>query len=79
MAIKYIVKAGHVRSTNDSDSHYVSCDELVRLFNVKRSECIYYNHYKHRFIDTKDLIVLSPRRDGRYEEYKETMLRMRKL
>ena len=37
--IKYIVCSGWVYS-DDGDTHFISCDALMRLYRVKPSECV---------------------------------------
>lgn len=65
---KYLVIPGNVISKNDGDEHYISANELIRLYGVQRDDCViadpsmprgYYSKYA-------DLILLVPRYDGDY-------------
>lgn len=62
MTKKYLLLPGYVRSKTDGQSHYVSADQLVRLYGVDWRECVVG-------VDVPELdklIVLMPRRDGNY-------------
>jgi len=67
--IKYIIDPGYVRSKSDGDVHYISAQQLMKLYNVSPAECL-INHvdnwqgYTDDFIG--NLIWLRARIDGDY-------------
>jgi hypothetical protein len=67
--LKYIVHDGHVKSA-DGDVHYISHQQVVRLFNVNPIECLLVNRpdwflgYQPEFLET--LKVLAPKQNGDY-------------
>jgi len=69
---KYLVFPGKVISRHDGDSHFITADKLIRLFGVKREECIIINSLDEagRIMNTEPgfqkMIHLSPRWDGDY-------------
>lgn len=40
---KYIVFSGPITSKNDKDVHHISANQLIKLYNVKKEECIILN------------------------------------
>ena len=64
--LKYTIHPGIVYSQNDNGRHYISVDELIRLYHVKRSECIIIMGARKFFELEKDLIHLYPKNDGDY-------------
>lgn len=74
--IKYIVVSGYVHSKNDHDRHFISCDQLIRLYgaNPKECECVRVSVYevdKYHLRDLEqrypDAKVLFPDYTGKYE------------
>jgi len=69
---KYVIHSDYVRSRNDGDLHFITCSQLVRLYNVNPSSCIYCfygqreREYRSGLYNNKDLIHLFPRYDGKY-------------
>lgn len=37
---KYLVIADYVRSENDGDRHFITCNRLMQLYSVHEEECI---------------------------------------
>lgn len=73
---KYLVVPGHVTSQNDGDVHYIGAWQLIRLYGVKREECVIWMEGGARpeGVNMPDsLIVLKPRDDGNYERPKENV------
>jgi len=58
---KYVVYPGFVRSRSDGDRHYVTSDMLMRLYKVRRAEC---------------MIILPPDREKDYKLLVEKAERM---
>lgn len=42
MKKKYLIIPGYVRSINNNERHYVSAQQLIRLYRVNPSECVVY-------------------------------------
>lgn len=63
--LKYAVYPGYVISKNDGDRHYISAQQLMRLYKVDPRECIVVREQKIWF-GIQDLILLKPRYDGEY-------------
>lgn len=63
---KYMVYPGWIPSANDGDMHYISSQDLIRLYGVNRNECIIvptgkcYENSDHMFYP------LRPHRMGDY-------------
>jgi hypothetical protein len=67
MIKKYAVFSGEVYSQHDGDHHFVSADQLVRIFNLDRRECVLVqNEDDKRGRDFSGLIKLFPRYEGDY-------------
>ena len=62
--MKYILYPGEVYSVNDGQVHYVTGNQLMKLYGVSPKDCILYHDYM-KF--TNDMIPLYPRSDGNYE------------
>lgn len=68
--VKYIVYDGKVKSKNDGDIHYISHQQVIRLFGVNPTECLLVNRpdwfrgYSKEFLET--LKVLQPKQNGDY-------------
>jgi len=72
MTKKYLVIEGNIKSKNDNNLHFVSAEELLRLYNVNKEECLIL---KYGIDDTtmqillrcnKDLVILKPQESGNY-------------
>lgn len=70
---KYALYPGTVRSKSDGDQHYITADQLCRLYGVRMNECMivmprYYGNPMYRqFIERAEkLIPLRPRYSGDY-------------
>lgn len=70
--VKYVLHGGYVMS-NDGQDHYITPPDLVRLYKLKKDECLFvYNSesnvelrgYTREFID--GLKHLYPKSDGLY-------------
>jgi hypothetical protein len=68
--LKYIVYDGEVKSKKDGDIHYISHQQVIRLFGVNPIECLLVNRpdwfrgYAPEFLKT--LRILQPKQDGDY-------------
>lgn len=47
---KYLVRPGRIRSINDGDLHFIEAEELMRLYGVRRQECIIMGGFRDRGI-----------------------------
>ena len=69
---KYILMPGYITSKNDGDVHFINSHQLIKLYGVKREECIFGDNLKNGvnrgFIQPNNLIILSPRYDGNYDK-----------
>lgn len=64
--IKYIIYPGYVES-NDGDTHYISYNTLIRLYDVNPEECIQYDRLTAReCLEFRDCKRLYPSRNGNY-------------
>ena len=69
---KYAVYPGKVFSQTDGDEHFISAQQLMRLYGVHRSECVIVNTHRPGYTSTsdsratEDLIALFPQYDGDY-------------
>lgn len=65
---KYLIIGDWITSQTDGDWHYISAENLIRLYGVDPAECIIYSDKKRELgLDPNlDLIVLRPRYDGNY-------------
>jgi len=66
MKKKYLILPDWVRSMHDGQEHFISADELVRLYGVNKAECQVCRSTLHSRISPPGLIVLRPRYDGDY-------------
>ncbi len=68
--IKYVVIPEVVISKNDGDIHYITAEQLIKLYNVDRNECIVLSNRERGrgFANTKKLIVLTPDPSGNYDK-----------
>lgn len=73
MEEKYLIVPGQVRSRSDGDTHYISAQELIRLYGVNPKECKIVEQQVLVNVDRLEkyypgLIELRPRYDGKYRE-----------
>ena len=72
MAEKYVLVGGYMNSKWDDDWHYISAEKLLRLYGLKRSECVftdadeYFQYGRHKHPKYKNLRPLFPDFDGDY-------------
>lgn len=65
--IKYFVYPDRTRSKNDGDIHFISGEQLIRLYGVNPAECkIIRSADDERGYDTANITRLRPRIDGDY-------------
>jgi hypothetical protein len=64
---KYLICPGWITSINDGDRHFITADELIRLYGVDRAQCqIAKDGVKY----PKEMIRLAPNMDGKYRTRK---------
>lgn len=65
---KYIVLPGWVYSKNDGDRHFISGEQLIRLYGVNPKECLIVREGQEvgRFRQA-DQIILEPDYSGEYK------------
>lgn len=68
--IRYVIKPGHVTSRTDGQRHFVGFNDLLRLYRLRREECICWPS-EHEdpvgsFTIPQGCIVIEPRYDGNY-------------
>lgn len=73
---KYCLYPGWVQSENDSDLHYITAPKLAKLYGVPFVECIVI-HPTDLNKSNQGLIVLVPRRDGKYKEWLDAYTKRR--
>lgn len=61
---KYVIHPGFVISKNDGDRHYVTANQLIRLYGVNPRECLVAGRTA---LPSDDLIHLHPQYSGNYE------------
>jgi len=66
---RFLIMPGHVRSISDEDIHYISAQELIKLYRVDPKKCLIWNQDMGENISDK-LIKLRPRKDGKYFLYR---------
>ncbi len=69
---KYLVIADYIVSSTDGQWHWISCQKLMKLYNVNPSECVCIEPSDPKGlhgINTRDLIVLRPQNNGNYTIY----------
>lgn len=68
--LKYLVFGGYVISINDGDKHWVTPEQVIKLYKVNPKECRMIKQEKDLFGFNKkyyNLIELRPRDDGNYD------------
>lgn len=69
---RYAIHPGIVDSKTDRDSHYISSNALMRLYNLAPSQCIIWDEDRPDTIRGRrweDYIHLFPRYHGDYMDY----------
>lgn len=69
---KYVVHDGYIKSRSDGDEHFISCEDVIRLYGVNSNRCLYARMgdeewkrcYTPEYI--MSLTHLWPRLDGNY-------------
>jgi hypothetical protein len=69
---RYVIHPGMVISRNDGQRHWISAEQLMRLYNVRPRECIIGSALGMR--DHDGLVHLYPRSKGDYWDENETSL-----
>lgn len=67
--VLYVLHPGHVKSNYDGDTHFISGQQLARLYNVPLAKCIIHGSFQTpRSMKGvyKELKHLYPRSDGKY-------------
>lgn len=67
MKKKYLVVPGEVVSKTDGQTHFISPQELIRLYNVDKRDCVIVSPKSIAINTYRDLIKLTPREDGNYD------------
>lgn len=73
---RFILHPGYVRSLTDGDTHYISGDQLARLYGIDPEECVIHSdhpHFPHDDPELQKLIPLFPLREGGYKEHLRQM------
>jgi len=63
---KYLILPGMVTSNTDSDRHFITAHQLIRLYGVNPEECQVCHSVQDFYVFSEKLIVLRPRYDGDY-------------
>ena len=72
---RYLVCPGHVISKTDGDRHYISAQQLIQLYGVRRQDCVIRlerpSWWPQSQCDRQDrleagMIKLTPRHSGDY-------------
>ena len=66
---KWLLHPGWITSKTDGDQHFVGEMELIRLYGVRRDECLSVTASNLHAFDLESLIDLRPRYDGDYAEW----------
>ena len=69
---KYLIMPGKMMSKNDKDVHFITAEQLIRLYNVDRRECDIVKLDEKGLpilqgLDINKYIILGPRYDGNYQ------------
>jgi hypothetical protein len=62
---KYLICPDYVIS-QDGQEHWISAGELIKLYKVKREECLIMPRYSSGWVRPEHLIVLRPKSNGNY-------------
>ena len=65
MSKKYILHPGFIESITDGQKHYITSDNLMRLYGVNPKECVTFIPYR-QYPNQDKLIQLHPNIYGDY-------------
>lgn len=65
--LKYLVCPGYTHSKNDGELHFISGQELIRLYKVNPRECVIRYDTDPPFGFEKNLRILRPSYSGNYD------------
>jgi hypothetical protein len=73
--IRFLVRPGWVTSRNDGQRHWITAERLMRLYLLRREECIVEGeasrlHIVGRRFDTRALIPIVPLYSGDYPAFR---------
>jgi len=68
--IKYLVSPGRISSAHDDDVHYITGNQLIKLYKVRWQECIIVNTGDETRGLHGEFISLRPKFHGDYDESK---------
>ena len=72
---KYLVIEDTIVSKHDNDTHFIDANQLIKLYGVKRSECIIVKLGQNvRNVNVGNLIILKPRYNGDYNEFRKKFI-----
>ena len=63
---KYVIHPGYVDSKNDGQKHWISRDQLIRLYGVNQQDCLSDRDSLRGFTDDTKIIHLHPMYNGNY-------------
>ena len=66
--LRYIIRPGWMVSQHDGQSHYITPQELVRLYEVDPRECVIVRPDHKIPREYMSLHILAPRYDGKYRK-----------
>ena len=67
MDVKYVLCPGKIHSKNDDDYHFISAEQLARLYHVKISDCVIVEAGKEVPKQYHSIPWLVPRYHGDYD------------
>lgn len=78
MKVPYLLLGGFVNSKADKDWQYISAKSLVDLYQISPADCTLveeFERYKLNGLDVTKYIVLGPRSEGDYMDYRQYLER----
>lgn len=63
---KFLVLPGYVTSKNDNDEHYISYNQLIRLYGLNPEHCLEIRKKQTKIEKSINYIVLRPDYEGNY-------------
>jgi hypothetical protein len=76
---KYLVIPGEVVSQNDGQTHFISAQQLIKLYGVDKRDCVIVSPKSIAINFYEDLIKLTPKEDGNYQLHTNSVKFMRTL
>ena len=72
MSDKYLLVEGFVTSKNDGDRHFISAEQLRRIYRIRKQDCDVVRYNEPHFMKEEKYSrnykkILYPRYDGVYE------------